>query len=135
MRGLTATGWSHVINRKTQLTVGSNFRTGPSTDSGVIKVFPAGTALVPFGDARGAPVGDNDHWLACELWVDTTTDGRALGRTVVGFFHTSVVAPLSAIEAAGITEDEANAREAKAAGLAARFVAGAAAKAAEGFKG
>lgn len=98
---LTATGWSHVVNRQGALTDASNFRATPQLGDNVVAVFPKGTAVVPVGQARGEAVGTNDRWLLCAMWVGQTADGAKLGKTVVGFFHSSVVGELAAVEAVG----------------------------------
>ncbi len=52
-------GWTGIVN------VGSNLRTGPSTDFSVVRVLPVGTAVVVVG------VSDDGEWLKLEdgAWI------------------------------------------------------------------
>ena len=52
-------GWTGIVN------IGSNLRTGPSTDSSVVRVLPVGTEVVVVG------VSDDGEWLELEngAWI------------------------------------------------------------------
>ena len=52
-------GWTGIVN------IGSNLRTGPSTDSSVVRVLPVGTEVVVVG------VSDDGEWLELEngTWI------------------------------------------------------------------
>lgn len=89
------TNFTPIVNRRGLLTVGANFRDGPSKTATALAQFPKDTIVVPFGKVSGDEViGGSTDWLACALYVD------AIGKTVVGLFHDTVVSDLEPIEAA-----------------------------------
>lgn len=93
--------YGHLHNRQGNLTADAWLRETPHvTDATRIKVFPAGTAVVPFGKCRGQKLGDNEAWHPVVLWVDETHDGRKVNTWVMGFIHSSLIGGLEAIEEA-----------------------------------
>ena len=72
-------GWTGIVN------VGSNLRTGPSTDSSVVRVLPVGTEVVVVG------VSDDGEWLELE-------NGTWIFRTLVTREGHGVTAGVSIVE-------------------------------------
>ena len=88
---VTTSGFAHVINRSTKLTVASNFRADATRQADPLNVYAAGTAFVPTMQVSGEAIGPNSVWFGG--WMYLPNKGYAFG-----FFHSSVLAPLGPVE-------------------------------------
>ena len=95
---VTTSGFAHVINRSTKLTVASNFRADATRQSDPLNVYAAGTAFVPTMQVSGEAIGPNSVWFGG--WMYLPNKGYAFG-----FFHSSVLAPLVPVEQPDCTDE------------------------------
>lgn len=99
----------HIVNRRSVLTVVSNFRAGPSRTEESLHTYGAGTGLLPIVEVIGEKIGDSDRWFGCFLWV--SGEGYTFGM-----FHSSVLAPFTEVQKTGATDEQLH--EAKRTGAA-----------------
>jgi len=115
---LQGTSPTRIINRQTSVKgAATNFRGDPSTTKPQLAQFGAGTGFITEFAVVGQSINGSTKWYAGFLPVN--------GVQTLGYFHESVVNPLSQSEASGGHTDQELA-DAKAAGIAEGKVAGAA---------
>jgi len=91
----------HIINRRCHFIpdVGARFRSGPTLDSVVLRVYPKGTVFLPTVQVDGVAVNGNTTWYGGWLWDD---EPKPAGYAF-GYAHVSVCSLLEQIEA-GLSE-------------------------------
>jgi hypothetical protein len=87
------TGYKRINNRQTTLTGRANFKADAKVSAPTWVAYPAGTGFTPECSVKGDSVSGSDLWYG--------GFGNTPKGVQFGFIHSSVIGPLTPIEAAG----------------------------------